>query len=196
MRRRTLLVVLAGLAVVVMLWPESPSRIPKDERVMTKRRLWWLLTTLVVLSAFAAFVYLPWPCPVTRQNFDRVKAGMTEQEVFAIFGEPGDYRNFDTEYAPPPPREPADWFGRGTPRATGTYVWRGDEAEVCIEFARGPDGRLTVTNGMRCNLRAKSDDRLVNAQWRAQHRWEGWLRSASALVASLVRAIGPSQPAR
>ena len=60
MRRRKLLVVLAGLAVLVaagavVLWPEPPSRI-------------------------------------TRENFDRVREGMTQAEVEAILGPPGDYR--------------------------------------------------------------------------------------------------------
>jgi hypothetical protein len=45
MRRRKLIVALAGLAGVVVLWPELPSRITDEERVMTKRRLRWLHVT-------------------------------------------------------------------------------------------------------------------------------------------------------
>jgi hypothetical protein len=71
MRRRTLLVVLAGLAVVVAagmvaLWPKPSSLIR-----------------------------------VTEENLSRVRPGMTRAEVEAILGPPGDYRTHPTDSFPP-----------------------------------------------------------------------------------------------
>jgi hypothetical protein len=66
MRRRTLLVVLAGLAVVgaagVVLWPRPRLRITREnlERI--------------------------------KEGYDRIERGMTLSEVVDILGPPGDYR--------------------------------------------------------------------------------------------------------
>ena len=74
MRRRTLLVVLAGLAVVivagvVVLWPrpEPASRI-------------------------------------TVESFRRIRAGMTMAEAIAILGPPGDYTTLKIDPVPRPPQ--------------------------------------------------------------------------------------------
>src|SRR4051812_10760370 len=47
---------------------------------------------LVLFGGLFALV-VPWPCPVNRVAFERVKEGMTPEEVHVILGgPPGDYR--------------------------------------------------------------------------------------------------------
>src|SRR5258708_730719 len=58
-------------------------------------RRWTLLVVLAVgliaLVGVAAFVAWPRPDRVTRENFDRIKVGMSRTEVEAILGPQGDY---------------------------------------------------------------------------------------------------------
>jgi hypothetical protein len=142
---------------------------------MRRRRRVGLLAVLAVGVAALWFVYLPRPCAVTPQNFQLIHVGMTEEDVFAILGQPGDYRNADTEYAPPPPHVPDDWFGRGT-AGNADGRWQRDSAEIDIRFVDEADGRRTVCGGICCNTRSKSHDPFVDAWWRARQRWRRWLQ--------------------
>jgi hypothetical protein len=47
-----------------------------------------------VLLAAGAFVLWPRPERITRENFKRIREGMTQAEVEAILGPPGDYCAF------------------------------------------------------------------------------------------------------
>jgi hypothetical protein len=62
---------------------------------MRRRKLLVVLAGLAVVAAAAVAIAL-WPQPasslMTRQNFDRIRQGMTQAEVEAILGSPGDYR--------------------------------------------------------------------------------------------------------
>jgi hypothetical protein len=61
---------------------------------MRRRKLLVTLAGLAVVVAVGVFVPGPSPEPslVTRENFDRIKGGMSRADVEAILGPPGDYR--------------------------------------------------------------------------------------------------------
>jgi hypothetical protein len=134
---------------------------------MRRRWLRWSLWTL--LLAVDLYLYLPWPSRVTRENYDRIQVGMTEAEVVATLGPPGDYRNSDNEYDDAPAHQPAPRFGRGNPTERLRF-WKGDAADVALGFVVGKGGTLRVSNGIFCYMRAKSDNPLRNLPWRAKHR--------------------------
>ena len=148
MRRRKLLVVLAGLAVLVaagavVLWPEPPSRI-------------------------------------TRENFDRVREGMTQAEVEAILGPPGDYRtrlgdtNYDfaeegwrtdrDEYDP----TIATWR---RPISGGSVIadWVGDTIRVQV-YADDTRG-VALSSAVE---RRRNGHALDDLLWRLKRKWHRW----------------------
>jgi hypothetical protein len=125
MRRRTLLVALAGLAVVgaagvVVLWPRPSSRI-------------------------------------TRENYERIRAGMSRAEIESILGPPGDYSGVHVAY---------------------TLHWRGDR--MPDEWV-GDDGVIAVcySQSVACDVQfvpvEKVDFGLLgNYFWRAKRQWRRW----------------------
>jgi hypothetical protein len=121
MRRRTLLVALAGLAVVVVLWP------PEDR--------------------------------ITEANLGRIKEGMTQAEVEAILGPPGDYRTGHGETGIPV-------LGNGS---TATMVWRPDPV-----LGNGSTATLVWTPDPATNL-----VRMLSENWGRipddQRLWASWL---------------------
>jgi len=132
MRRRTLLVVLAGLAVVV-----------------------------------AAGVVVLWPRPerITRENFERIKEGMSQAEVEEILGPPGDYTT-----------EPTDWENysdlRGllaTDETMSTWVF--DEPVMIVVFDK-KSGRV-IGKLMNKNDR-QNTGALYTLLWRAKRQWHRW----------------------
>src|SRR6516162_2477131 len=108
MRRRTLLVVLVGLAVVVavgavVLWPQPPSRI-------------------------------------TRENYDRIREGMSRAEAQAILGPPGDYTTGPL----------ATWAREHTHRWRQTYVPADDDEpqeELIIDVRQSDSAFVRVRYG-------------------------------------------------
>jgi hypothetical protein len=126
-----------------------------------------LLVTLAGLLVFAAFIYAPCLSLITRRNYDRIQVGMTQDEVEAILGSPGDFRNAENEYDMAPEHQPADVFGRGNPSGNLTTLWRSDAADVGLNF----DQSGKVGSGIFCYMRTTSHDPLHNLQWRAQRRW-------------------------
>jgi hypothetical protein len=146
MRRRKLLVALAGLAVVaagaVVLWPEPPSRI-------------------------------------TRENFDRIREGMTQAEVEAILGPPGDYRTRlgDTKYQQgwqtdvDEYEDPtiATWNRLLHGGGVSVADWVGDTIWVQV-FAN--DARVVARAfGFE---RRRNGHALDNLLWRAKRQWHRW----------------------
>jgi hypothetical protein len=133
MRRRTLLVALAGLAVVVaagvvVAWPrlipiapKRPGRIPAVDRVA------------------APAERPPNPSqasPKLVDNFRRLKRGMSRADVEAILGPPGDFSTHPTapDYALSGNREMwEDTAGAPATMLVGVMQWR------------DPKGRLTAT---------------------------------------------------
>jgi hypothetical protein len=144
MRRRKLLVVLAGLAVVVVvgvviLWPRSSS-------------------------------------PITQENFDRIRDGMSRAEVEAILGPPCDYST-----------GPLVWVNRPNPSPSGVgfnpitvigsgdnrvelVEWRSDRQLITINF--GPSGRVESL-GMHDVARV-NQTAFENLLWRAMRQWHRW----------------------
>jgi hypothetical protein len=130
-----------------------------------------LLVTLAVLLVFALVLYSSWPSSVTQENFDRIQVGMTEDEVKAILGPPGDHRNAENEYDPSPLHQPAHVFGRGNPRASYTRFWRSDTADIALGFVYSKDGITPILNdGICCSMRRKSDNLFYNLLWRAERQ--------------------------
>jgi hypothetical protein len=63
---------------------------------MRRRKLLWVLAGLAVLVVFALAAF--WPQPERQSQYlrDRVTKGMSLEEVSALLGPPGDYRNGPT----------------------------------------------------------------------------------------------------
>jgi hypothetical protein len=146
MRRRTLFVALAGLAVVVaagvvVLWPQPSSRI-------------------------------------TRENFERIKEGMSREEVEAILGPPCDFSTGPLVRVranrPPNPFsvenfDPITVIGSGDNREE-LLVWKIDRQLISINF--GPSGRvedLWMHDVARVNQTA-----FENLLWRLKRQWRRW----------------------
>jgi hypothetical protein len=93
---------------------------------MPRRR--FLLGGVVLLALVVAVVRLPWlirkmsPPAVSHERYERIKVGMTPEEVEAILGvPPGKYetrRHRRITYAFP-------W---------SDYIWRGDEGTIAVRF--------------------------------------------------------------
>ncbi len=106
---------------------------------MTIPRGKWRIVLAVVVAALIAAVYVGWPHlagPAHRVNpytAEKVRAGMTQTEVEALFGAPqGDYSSgpkADKPQAPMPPRP-------GLRRED----WTTEEGGAAVYF--GPDGRV------------------------------------------------------
>src|SRR5262245_57459436 len=120
MRRRTLLVVLAGLAVVVAIG-------------------------VVVLWARAA------PERITRENYERIRVGMSRAEVYAVLGPPGDYSTGDEKLSdlPLPPCQPQL-------QALSLEEWTSDRVRIGVYF----DGTGNVAPA-RCYLLESVDHSLL-----------------------------------
>jgi hypothetical protein len=140
MRRRTLLVALAGLivlvAVGVVVWPRSSS-------------------------------------PITQENYDRIRDGMSRAEVEAILGPPCDYSTGPLVWANRPlavyPFAPVTPIGYGDNRVE-TLHWRGDRQLIIVSF--DPSGRvyaLGMPDVARVNQTA-----FENVVWRAKRQWHRW----------------------
>jgi hypothetical protein len=152
MRKRKVLVALAGLAVVaaagVVLWPRSQ---PSSR--------------------------------ITRENFERIKEGMSRAEVETILGPPGDYSSGPLEYA----RETLYRFSSSGPPPTGDFVlsspvtilggdawdrveWRSDRQILCVYFLRS--GHVIARGFWDVAPMAQSP--LHNLLWRVKRQWHRW----------------------
>jgi hypothetical protein len=65
---------------------------------------------LVVLAGVAAFALWPRPGRITRENYDRISAGMSRAEVEVILGPPGDHTTGPNVY------HGAYWLRDGEPQ--------------------------------------------------------------------------------
>ena len=136
MRRRTLLVMLAGLAVViaagvVVLWPR-----PASERI-------------------------------TRENYDRIRAGMTRAEIETILGPPGDYTTAPTEGV----RVASSTFS--APGSEIAYLesrWLSDTAQAVVWF----DYSGRANRGYYAPMRIKDETPWARFLWRAKRQWRRW----------------------
>jgi hypothetical protein len=123
-----------------------------------------VVSVLVLLAVAAKPVLLPAGNPrITRENFERIKEGMSQEEVEAILGPAGDCRTGPTR----PVR------GRGTERlgkilGPGALVWKGDHAEIWVV---APGGELESVD---FNPMEPAPVGLLDLlRW----RWERWRES-------------------
>jgi hypothetical protein len=106
-----------------------------------------LLVALAVLAAvIAAGVVAVWlqpspPSRVTRENFDLINAGMSQEEVYAILGPPGDYTTKQRIPLAPAPE-----------LRSGLTEWRADNAIYWVRFNRNGGGDVVTDSGFWPNV--------------------------------------------
>jgi hypothetical protein len=148
---------------------------------MRRRTLREALAGLAGVAAAAMAIAL-WPQPasslITRQNFDRIRQGITRAEVEAILGSPGDYRTSLGQTDDPLGQlapEMADYgptlatwqlWGNG-PNRVG--VWIGDSVEIII-YVDG-SGHVVISHVLE---RRRNTNPLENFFWRANRLWHRW----------------------
>jgi hypothetical protein len=127
-----------------------------------------LLVALAGLAVVvAAVVVVLWPRPasrITRENFWRIKKGMTWAEVTAILGPPGFYTTGDTQLDPTVPPDLADRFGSDN-GAKPPDMWQSDTAWV---FVWRDESDLVVKGTCEPRRPATSIARQWERMW---HRW-------------------------
>jgi hypothetical protein len=106
-------------------------------------RRWTLLVALAGLAVLvAAGTVVLWsratpPSPITREGYKQVKWWMSENDVVAVLGPPGDYRTGYTEYNPV---ECVLWPGDSNVlrRTWGRFdrEWESDTACISVTFDR------------------------------------------------------------
>jgi hypothetical protein len=140
---------------------------------MRKRKLIAAAVGLAVLVAAGAFVLWPRTDRITRENFDRIKEGMSRAEVEAILGPPGDYRTGPVVYFTPTDRdvmdEPSVPF-----EDPDSALWLGDRAGGRVGFDEA--GCVTIWDA---SLECRSGERVSqgpvdNLLWRAERLWRKW----------------------
>src|ERR1700722_8910984 len=120
---------------------------------MRSRKLRWMLVGLVALIAAGAFVL--WPenrlDRVTRENYERLHKGMSQADVDAILGPPGDYRTgptrnwkfasdgWDSWSRPKSPTIAKPWRMDSIPEwhnpdGTTICMWEGNESVIWVLF--------------------------------------------------------------
>ena len=145
MRRRKVLVVLAGLAVA--------------------------LAGLAVGVTAGAFMLWPRPSRVTRENFERIKKGMSRAEVEAILGPPGDSTTGPLYSASPLYSAiHGSIVDPAVERANHRDTWATDEACAVVGF--GADGEAMELRFTSCTR--ATQDPLDNLLWRAKRQWHRW----------------------
>ena len=157
-----------------------------------------LLLALAGLGvAVAVGVVVLWPQPgdrITRENFDRIREGMSRAEVEAIFGgRPGDYRTVRTENEyyeprsdPENPTHAADRLYTRTVMLSRDGLrgdWLGNEGLAHVFFESGRVANVSVIEGLWPeDAYYKSFQRtakrgygpLDNLLWRAKRQWHRW----------------------
>jgi hypothetical protein len=135
-----------------------------------------LLALLVAVGALTVVLaWLPYGTPVTRENCERIKEGMTEAEVRAILGKPWD----DSWLDPDPPSysdvEEAKslWTERALSNARGPlYIcsWFGNDLGLYVYFDR--DHQAVTTEFYSYADRPRSW--LPARVWRRLRERYGW----------------------
>jgi hypothetical protein len=133
---------------------------------MRRRKLLVVLAGLVVMATVGVVVLWPRSERITRENYDRIRVGMSRAEVYAVLGPPGDYATGDataTDLLGPP--RLADLR-----QAISIEKWFGDRAAIGVFF----DGAGNVAYG-ECRLLKPVDHGLLdNLLWRAKRQWHRW----------------------
>jgi hypothetical protein len=129
------------------------------------------LAGLAVLLAAGAFVLWPRPPKATLAAFDRVQRSMTEAEVYALLGPPGDHRTGPTEdpfsgaplasFFKPPRDQPEE--------PSSERLWQTDEADFRVWV--GPNGVSTKSRTFTSKVYPGT---LPNFLWRLERQWHRW----------------------
>ncbi len=150
-----------------------------------KRKL--LATAGLVLTLAGAFALWPRADRITQKNCDRIREGMSQQEVYAILGPPGDYRIVQTVdpvplYYRSDTPTPAEYAQAAYDREH-VFVLRNDYGPVPLERLNwlGDDGDIFVwfgPKGVWSHGMVHSDKvaqtPLENLLWRAKRQWKRW----------------------
>jgi hypothetical protein len=101
------------------------------------------VSALVLLVVAAKPILFPAGNPrLTQENFDRIKEGMSREEVEAILGPPGDYCTAPAQIVPSPGSpEPwqvwqRHWDWRSIPTRS-SLIWVGDRESITVWFESG-----------------------------------------------------------
>jgi hypothetical protein len=134
-----------------------------------RRTLLAALAGLAVVVAAGAVVLWPRPNRVTAKNVERLRVGMTQNEVEAIIGLPGDHSTQETVVMPMTTESWSDVIGE-TNRNESKDRWIGDDTWVDVAFAKS--GYVTW---MQLGKRSVVDHGpLGNLLWRAKRQWHRW----------------------
>jgi hypothetical protein len=141
-----------------------------------------VLAGLAVVVAAGAIVFVLWPEPpsrITRENFERIRPGMTQAEVEAILGPPGDYRTRlgETECWDAWKPDPADYGPAvaiwqplvGLTPETSAGFWICDSMEIYI-VTTDESGRV---HQAQASARRRAGT-LENLIWRIKRQWRRW----------------------
>jgi hypothetical protein len=130
-----------------------------------------LLVALAGLAVVAAGVVVLWPRPaperITRENYDRIRAGMTRAEIETILGPPGDYTTAPIEGV----RVASSTFS--APGSEIAYLesrWLSDTAQAVVWF----DYSGRANRGYYAPMRIKDETLWSRFLWRAKRQWHRW----------------------
>jgi hypothetical protein len=130
---------------------------------MRRRKLLLVLAGLaVVFCAAGAFLLWVQPSSVTRENCDRIKAGMSRAEVEAILGPPGDYTTG--------PRVQIIMESGGLEMHRPDRTWNGDEGVFSVWF----DGERKVEFTRFHEWTRIDQSPLESLLWRVKRQWRKW----------------------
>jgi hypothetical protein len=134
---------------------------------MRRQRLRWAAGAPALL-ALGALVLWPRPDRLTRENFERIKEGMSRAEAEAMLGGPPGY-HADGPVGYPNGYLPADL--QGFPPGHTSETWLGDSGIVEVVF--DPHGRVAWRQWSPSE-RDPETSRIEWLRWRAEVRWRRW----------------------
>jgi len=135
---------------------------------MRRRKRLVVLAGLAVVLCAAGAVAL-WPREgsadrVTRENYDRLRKGMTHAEVQAILGPPGDYRTGPT----------LPEFSEGDAlhlSAFTQFIWQGDDGAIFVDIFKY-DGKMFWFQFVP--VQKMKQGPIDNLLWRVKRPWRKW----------------------
>ena len=137
---------------------------------MRKRWRWLLaLAGLVVLVAGASVLW-PRADRITQENFDRINDGMSQAEVEAILGPPGDFRTL-----PPAPVDATHQLPIDTTDPTDESIhevrWFGDKGWIVVGFTNNDQVTSVASFDAASEI---PNGHLDNLLWQAKRQWRRW----------------------